>query len=148
MPSTRRGDTSNSTARGPSSSAIDVTWRPVSISPPSDRSSDAIASAIACEPPRATGQPTAWPSMFSTSAKAAVPGCPSGCMAWAALPANSARAASVWKRERASRVAGRSASSPNRVVARGWRGIRGTGAIMVSATMPSQSRTVGSISAR
>ena len=71
---------SSSTARDGSSSASDVTRLPVSISPPSDTSSDAIASVMAREPPAATGQPTPCPSICSTSAKAAVPRPVSGCM--------------------------------------------------------------------
>ena len=50
------------------------TVRPVSISPPSERRYDASASAIACEPPRGSGQPTAWPSIARTSPNDAVAG--------------------------------------------------------------------------
>ena len=38
-----------------------VTFVPVRISPPSDRRYAAIASATACDPPAANGQPTVWP---------------------------------------------------------------------------------------
>ena len=64
-------------------------------SAPSDVSWDASASAIACEPPSATGQPTAWAAPASIAPAAAVVGRPRGWKLWAAMPAYSARASSV-----------------------------------------------------
>ena len=58
-------DGPSSTARAGGSSSRLVTRRPVSISPPRLRKSDAIASAILWEPPRARGHPWEWPRMLN-----------------------------------------------------------------------------------
>ena len=124
-----------------------MTGAPVSISPPSERSSEAIAPVIAADPPTATGQPTPCPSICSISANAAVPRFSSGCIACAALPATSARAGSVANRARASPAAERIASSPNLPVAIGWRGGR-RGGPSRSSISARQSRAAGPISLR
>ena len=61
---------------------------------PATADTPAIASVIACEPPRATGHPTLCPRPSNTSANAAVGGRLSGSIEWAAMPASSARARS------------------------------------------------------
>ena len=71
----------------------------------------ASASAIACEPPAATGQPKLWQAAASAIPTAALSGRVSGLKEWAAAPPNSARAAGAASR-RASSVAGASAGEP------------------------------------
>ena len=137
---------SSSTARDGSRSASDETRLPVSISPPSDTSSDAIASVMVREPPAATGQPVACPSSCSTSANAAVPLPVSGCMEWAAFPATSARAAPPLKRRVARPVTERIPSAANRAAGSGCLGTR-TGPSR-SPISGRQSPTSGSTSAR
>ena len=73
---------------------------PVTISTPSERASASSASAIAPLPPRASGHPTAWASIPSTSPKEPLNGWPSGSIECAASPANSARAAGSRKARR------------------------------------------------
>ena len=98
----------------------------------------ASASAIVCDPPRGSGQPTACPVIPSTRPKAAVSGRSSGSIACAASPAKSAarplaaeqRAAPAWPRARP-----RAARS--RAIASGWRGTRRTGPSSARAS-PSQ----------
>ena len=72
------------------------------------------ASAMAWDPPLATGQPTAWPSRPRNSPYPPVATERSDNIEWAARPAMSPRASSDLKRDRASRVAGQAPASPNR----------------------------------
>ncbi len=76
--------------------------------PPCSRRTEASASAIDCEPPAATGQPTLWQAAVSAIPTEALSGCVSGLKEWAATPANRARVAGVFQR-RASSVAGAAA---------------------------------------
>ena len=66
--------------------------------PPSRRSSVANPWVMAALPPATTGQPAPWPSAVRRRPKADVSGAVSGSMECAAVPAKSARAASVLKR--------------------------------------------------
>ena len=115
------GATSSMTTRARGRSSSDVTGRPVSIVPPSSRSTPASAALIACEPPSATGHPCAWPAAVSARPTDADSGLFNGCTRCAATPANSARASSVRQR-RATAVAGSSARSPNPASRNGCRG--------------------------
>ena len=85
------------------------------ISPPSSVRWAASASAMAWEPPSATGQPTACPAASRTSANEVVSRWSRGRKACAAHPANRAWASSVVNQVRPARDAGTSAGSPNRV---------------------------------
>ncbi len=115
-----RGVTSSSRGRVEISSS-ERTGRPVTISPPSDRTMSASASAIRCDPPRATGHPTACALASSTRPNAALIGAVSGSIECAAQPASSARARSPEKRARASPAAERTAEMPNRASNAGCR---------------------------
>ncbi len=132
--SDRRGDRPRAPAAGAASrrAARAACRRPRRATPPSCPSRSrrrAIggttrgASAICCEPPRGSGQPTAWPSIARISPKEAVARVSSGSIAWAAFPAKSACARSPSKRERARPVAERSALRPKRAMRDGmpWR---------------------------
>ncbi len=116
------GVMSNSTARDAGRSATDLTVRLVSISPPIDLSTPASASAIFCDPPYATGQPTACASRAKMSPNDAVNGDSSGRMAWAASPAKSARARSPLNQLSARLRADRTPFHPNRANSNGCRG--------------------------
>ena len=109
-------------ARDGGSCASEVIGSPVRISPPSSVRWAASASAMAWEPPSATGQPTACPAARRTSANEVVSRWSRGRKACAAHPANRAWASSVVNQVRPARDAGTSAGSPNRVRTRGWRG--------------------------
>jgi hypothetical protein len=98
---------------GEPSSASERIRTPVSIRPPCSRSAEASASAIDCEPPRATGQPTLWQALVSAIPTAALTGRVSGLKEWAEVPPNSARVAGDFQR-RAMRVAGAAAGIPKR----------------------------------
>ena len=98
---------------------------PVSIVPPSERRCAASASVMRCEPPRATGQPTAWAGAPSTRPNAGADRRPQ-------RTASSARAA---RRAAPGRARPRSASAParppsaaprapKRASSSGWRGRR------------------------
>ena len=91
----------------------------------------ASAAAIACEPPRATGQPWLWPAAISTMPTAELSGAESGLKECAATPPNSARASALGS-ARASSVAGLSARRPKPASASGWRGRCWTGRRMSS----------------
>ncbi len=90
--------------------------------PPWARRHPASASAMRCAPPRGKGQPTAWAAAANTSPKEALRGASSGRVEWAAMPAKRARAR--WPRNLDSAIARAecTACSPNRAMARGWRG--------------------------
>ncbi len=118
---------SNSVTRAGGRSAAERTVTPVSIVPPSLVTSDASARAIDCDPPAATGQPPTWPAPISMRPAAELSGRSSGAMAWAATPANAARASSV-RNSRAVRAAGASARTPKAASASGWDGTCSTGA--------------------
>ncbi len=120
---------------------------PVTNSTPSDRASASSAAAIAPLPPRATGHPTACASSPSTRPNEPLSGCPRRSIEWAAIPANSARAAGSRKASRARDVAGSSAGSPNRARRSGCRGGRMIGA-RIAGTSRSHSRTYGPNSRR
>src|SRR5437764_142660 len=108
MRASSRGETSARTtsARGSSSTGLD-TW----ISPPSSWSFASSASARRHEPPRANGQPTAWPIVSSASPKPPLGRRSSGSIEWAAWPANQPRVRSSAKRLSAR---GRAAASDER----------------------------------
>jgi hypothetical protein len=74
---------------------------------------DASASAIAREPPLATGQPNAWQASIRAQPTDELIGLVSGAKAWAATPPKSARACGVLN-ERASTEAGAAAGMPKR----------------------------------
>ena len=118
---------------------------PVTISAPWERAIEASASATACEPPRATGQPTACPVSISTSATAPVGEASRRSIECAAFPAISARARGPSKRF-ASPSAERSPSSPKRDSASGCR-VGRSGPRMAGRSL-SASRTSGSMSLR
>ena len=65
-----RGATSASTTVDAGNSPRLLTGRPHSTAPPTARSSATRASAIACEPPSASGQPATWPSAREEDADA------------------------------------------------------------------------------
>ena len=94
---------------------------------PSDSSSARSASAIASDPPRATGQPQACARVNSTSPKAPVPPPLRGCIECAADPASNARARSPLNAIRASARAENTPASPNRAASSGARGQRTSG---------------------
>jgi hypothetical protein len=78
-------------------------------------------SAIACEPPRATGHPTSWAARASMSPADVVRGEVGGTMAWPAMPANSMRVRSS-RNARAASWTGHTARMPKRASSSGWRG--------------------------
>ena len=127
MVAAARGVVSRSTARAGGRSSRLATRSPVTISPPRERSSAARASVTAADPPRTIGQPTAWAYVPSTSPNEADNGRSSRTIECAASAPNSARAGSPRKRPRARPSADRSAGSPNRARASGWRGTWTTG---------------------
>lgn len=120
------GDTSRSNASCAGSSARDVTVTPVSIRPPCASMSATRASTMRCVPPSATTQPWACAAAVSVMPTALVSGRSKRQKAWAATPAQSARAWGV-DHSRPSVVAGGSTRIPNRTRVTGWRGIRMTG---------------------
>ncbi len=100
-------------ARAGGRSSSRLTSKSVCTAPPWARSSPARASAMAWEPPRGTGQPTACAASANITAIPVVPKEPSGAMACAARPAIRARAFSSWKR-RLNRLMGCAAARPKR----------------------------------
>ena len=123
---TWRGPRSSMTIRAAASSSRRSTGASTCTSPPSERKWATRASANRCEPPRATGQPTACPATESMMPKAAVPQASSARKECAALPAKSACAASP-RSPRATLAAGRTAWRPNRAMRTGCRGSRSGG---------------------
>ena len=94
----------------------------ISIFPPSSRRQLASAFAMACDPPRGIGQPTACPAIPRTKPNADEAIASKGRNECAAIPPNSAWAGSCLKRIFASELAGQSAGIPNRASARGCLG--------------------------
>ena len=80
--------------------------RSVCTLPPKRVISDTNASAMRPLPPSTTGQPTPCPSAANNNANELVSGAVKGSMEWAAVPANSALAASVLKRDAIRRTDG------------------------------------------
>ena len=76
---------------------------------------------MAALPPSTTGQPKRWARAVKSRGKTPESGAVSGSMEWAAVPATSARASSVWNR-RAMRWAEPRPRSPNPAAASGWAG--------------------------
>ena len=100
-----------------------------------------------CEPPAAMGHPPVWAVPANIRPNEAVSGARRSRMAWAASPANSARARSPSKSPRASAVAGHRARMPKRASVTGWRGGRSRGPSSI-AESSSQRATSGAASRR
>src|SRR5438046_2153403 len=66
---TPSGARSKTTASADGKSASERTRTPVSIRPPCSRTTPASASALDCDPPRATGHPNAWHPLLSAVVK-------------------------------------------------------------------------------
>ena len=123
-PRARRGWCRRGRTRAGGRSARRRTCTPVSIVPPSDRSNDASASAMACDPPAATGQSSTCAVSAKIIATAPVSGRSSGRIECAAQPASTARARRPPNRARSNVVAGSKPGRPKRAIRNGCRGRR------------------------
>ena len=125
-------------------SSIVITLRRFSIAPPSEARYDAMESTIAWDPPRATGQPTAWAAAPRTRPKVEVNGRFSGSIEWALTPANRALARAPENARWASIFAGTRARAPKRAIRRGLLGRRSGS--MICSMSSGQSETIGPMS--
>ena len=119
MPSNWRGVTSSKIALAKGRSDSCSTHVPVTTLPPRSVSSLVIAAISWPLPPSITGQPVVCASTSIVSPNALVSGADSGMIAWAVMPASSARPSGVCSR-RANTVAGGMLSTPNCTTGIGW----------------------------
>ena len=116
------GVRSNKTARDVGTSAIERTGLDSRTSPPRLSSRRIRASAIDCDPPTATGQPTACPKEVSNSPIAVLIGSDGSRMAWHETPASTDRARSSRSMSRSTSAVGQIPIIPKASVVRGSRG--------------------------